>query len=119
MKENQIDPIPFSADAQPLLPGDEGEVATQFQQKLLEAIDECILNVGLRVLVFKIEKLEDERISDVSVRRQCFILCRQGSASAGPLIGQSGDLAVELAHGPPTLQRLPLIVNASLLICYR
>ena len=36
VEENQIDPIPFGSDAQPLLSSDECEIVAQFQKKLLE-----------------------------------------------------------------------------------
>jgi hypothetical protein len=40
MKEQQIDAIPFVADAQASLPSQEGEVAAQLEKKILQPVDQ-------------------------------------------------------------------------------
>ena len=62
MEEEQADAVPSVPDAQSSLPTDEGEVAAQLEEERLEVLDEGGFEVGLRVLVPRAEKLEDERI---------------------------------------------------------
>ena len=39
MKKEEVHPIPFVADAQPLLPTDEAEITAQLQKKSLQMPD--------------------------------------------------------------------------------
>jgi hypothetical protein len=63
VEENQINPIPFGADAQAFLSGDESEIAAQFQQELFETLDECAFELRFRILVLQIQELENEWIA--------------------------------------------------------
>jgi hypothetical protein len=65
VEEEQIHPVPGVADAESPLPADEGEVAAELEEEGLEVLDECLLDVGLRVLVLETEELEDIGVLDL------------------------------------------------------
>jgi len=67
VKEHQIYPVPLRSEPQAILTGDEGEIVTQLQQELLEAINESILKIGFRILVSEIQKFENERVANMRV----------------------------------------------------
>ena len=60
VKEQQVNPVPLAADAQPSLAADEAEVVTQLQEEGLQVAYERILQVALGVLVLEVEELQDE-----------------------------------------------------------
>src|ERR1041385_5334425 len=56
-----------------------------------------------RVLILQVQEFENERVSDVSVSRQAFVIGRRGGpCAAGSLVGETGDLSIELAGRPAT-----------------
>jgi len=114
VEENQINPIPFGSYAQALLSSDERKIVAQFQKELLKAPDECVFEFRFRILVLQIQELEDERISHVRVGQEGLLLGGDGSCATGPLIGTSGDLAIELPDRPAALQCLPLVILSGL-----
>ena len=61
VKEQQVDPVPFVADAQTPLAAHEAEVTAQFQEEGLQVADERLFQIAFRVLVLEVEKFEDER----------------------------------------------------------
>ena len=67
VEEKQIDPIPFGSHTQAFLPGNESEVAAQFEQELLQALDQCVFEIGFRILVLQVQELQHERISHVGI----------------------------------------------------
>src|SRR5271168_3185604 len=59
VKEEQVDAIPFLADAKPFLPADKCEVAAEFHQEIFQPADESFLKITLGVFIFQAEELED------------------------------------------------------------
>ncbi len=45
MIKNQVDPIPFVVDAEPLLAADKGKVGAQLQQERFHVLDQSVLKV--------------------------------------------------------------------------
>ena len=125
MKEQQVNPVPLAADAQPSLPADEAEVVTQLQEEGLQVADERLLQVALGVLVLEVEELQDEGVLDLFAGNHMVFGALHESARqhGGPVLGEGGalvelgaDLPVELADRPPTSQRLGLIELAGALV---
>lgn len=69
VEEDEVDPVPLVAHAEPPLPPDEGEGTTELEQKRLELLDEGLFELELRVLVLEVEELENERVLDRLVGR--------------------------------------------------
>jgi len=65
MEEQQVDTIPFRADAEPSLAPNKCEVIAEFQEKSFEFVDERIFEIRFRVLILKVEEFQDEWISDL------------------------------------------------------
>jgi len=68
MEEEQINSVPFRPDPQSLLSSHKREIAAQLEQELLQAFTQSVFEFGLRVLVFEVEELEDERVADLGIR---------------------------------------------------
>jgi len=64
MKKQQIDAIPFIADAEAALASDKSEIAAKFSQETFEMQNERFFNFGLGILIFEAEKFEHVRIFD-------------------------------------------------------
>jgi hypothetical protein len=62
VEKYQIDPVPLIVDAQPPLAANEGEIVPEFQQEIFKVADQRRFQVAFRILVFKVEEFEDERI---------------------------------------------------------
>ena len=128
VKEQQVHPVPLTADAQPPLPADEAQVVTQLQEEGLQMADECLLQVALGVLVLEVEEFENEGVFDLFVgKRNVFrTLPLSARQHGGPVLREGGalvelgaDLPVELADRPPSSQRLGLIEFAGALVSDR
>ena len=113
MKEQEINAIPFVADAQPFLAANEGEVAAEFQEEMFEVVDERVFEVGLGVFVFKAEKFENEGVFDLlfrgdDVRRdRLAAFLEHGNlvpGQGGALVELGGNLAIKLADRPAAAQ---------------
>lgn len=76
-REQQIDPEPAIADAQPTLTTHECEVTAELDQERLEIVDQRVLQVGLGVLVVEAEELEHERVLDFLLGRHR-VSCARG-----------------------------------------
>ena len=68
--EQQVDPIPLVADAEPALAADEREVAAELQQEGLQVLDQGFLQLALGVLVLQSQEFEDQRILDLLLGRE-------------------------------------------------
>ena len=77
--EEQVDPVPVVADAEPLLPAQEGEVAAEFQEEALEVQDQGLLELALGILVLQVQELQDQRVLDLLLGREEVL---QASAAA-------------------------------------
>jgi hypothetical protein len=64
VEEHEINAEPSIVDAQSTLTAKKGEVIPQLQQEVGKILDECGFEIGFRVLVFKVEELQYERIFD-------------------------------------------------------
>ena len=107
--------VRIGSDPQALLSSDERKIATEFQKELFKTLDERGLEVRFRVLILQVQEFENERVSDVSVSRQAFVIGRRGGpCTAGSLVGETGDLSIELAGRPATPQCLALVIFACL-----
>lgn len=128
MEEQQIDPIPGLVDAHPALPSDEGEAFTQFQQEVLQPLDQGCLQIGFRILVLEVEERQHKRVFDRIVGRDGVLglgyrtldqhrrlVLGQGRA----LVELATDLPVGLAHAPATTQRLSLVELAGMVVLDR
>jgi len=62
MKKQQIDAIPFIADAEAALASDKSEIAAKFSQETFEMQNERFFNFRLGILIFEAEKFEHVRI---------------------------------------------------------
>ncbi len=91
MKQQQIHAIPGLVDAQSTLPSHEGEAFPKFQQETCQTLRQGGFQVGFRVFVLEIEKLQHIRILD----------------------------RIILAHAPAATQRMRLVEPASLAILDR
>ena len=100
VEENQIDPIPFCSDAQALLARNEGEIVAQLKQELLEAQDQRVFDVRLRVLIFQIQEFKNEWISQLLVGCQDLVDCGRRSCTPGPPVGEARYRADQV--GGPT-----------------
>jgi hypothetical protein len=67
VKEEKIDAIPFTADAQSALATNEGEVAAELEQEVLKVPQQRLFEIGLRVFVFQSEKFENERVAHLFI----------------------------------------------------
>src|SRR5262245_21376639 len=128
VKKQQIHSIPLTADAQPALPADEGEVAPELEQKRLQLLDHGVLEVGLRVLVLQRQELYNIRVLDLIVRRNGIVRLRLNALTQhGGLIARQRralvelrlDLAVKLADGPAATQGFGLVKRAGLRVLDR
>ena len=115
MKEEDIDSIPFGTYPEPLLASYERKVVSQFQEKLFQFPDQCFFQLRFGAFVLQAKELKDKWIFDLGVGR---ILSRDtfGWDRVSALIGEGGNLAVELANGPPTAKSFRLIMLSSLQI---
>ena len=118
MKEQQIDAIPFVADAEAALPADESEIAAELHEKPFDMPDERFFDVGLGVFVLEAEKFEDVWIFDFFLRRdRIFGFCLRAlgehfrfvSRRRRALVEERIDLAIELAHAPAAAERFGLV----------
>jgi hypothetical protein len=93
VEEEQVDSIPFRAYPQPFLPSHKGEIAAKFEQEMLNAPDQRGFKIGLGILIFEVEKLEDERVSDFGVGRlaDIFAFSYGLCTPSGMQVLQSGD----------------------------
>jgi hypothetical protein len=66
--ENQVHPIPFITDTQPLLSSPKGEIASQFKQKSLQAMNKCLFQVTLRILILETKEFEHIRFLNLLSR---------------------------------------------------
>ena len=102
MKEEQVNPIPFSADAEPSLACNEREIVAELQKKFLELADEGTFEIRFRVFIFQVKEFQHKRIADLRV---CGESARNGNRR-GPLSTQTficstGDLSVQFSDRPP------------------
>jgi hypothetical protein len=128
MKQQQIHAIPGLVDAQSTLPSHEGEAVPKFQQETFQTLRQGGFQVGFRVFVLEIEKLQHIRILDRIIRGDSIRGHRErclgqhrvlvpGQCRA--LVELAFDLPVELAHAPAATQRMRLVEPASLAILDR
>src|ERR1700722_12498505 len=110
VKEEQVDAIPFLADAKPFLSADKCEVAAEFHQEILQPADESFLKITLGVFIFQTEEFEDVGIFNCLFRRYDVLRLLFCAALKHDCLlpRQSGafeearrNLPVKLAHGPP------------------
>lgn len=78
MKEEQIDSIPFVADAQPTLARDECEVTAEFDQEAFETTNQRLFQFRFRVFIFQAKEFEGEGIFDFSFSAQIITRLRLG-----------------------------------------
>src|SRR5216683_2192934 len=97
VEQEEVDTVPFIADAKPLLPRNEREVVPQFEHEMLQLPNQRFLEVGFRILVFQAEELEDERIADCVFRTLDFARNLR-TLAAGALVRKTGDLPVQLPY---------------------
>ena len=127
MEEQQIDAIPFVADAKATLASDKSEIAAELQKKTLEMQNQRFFDVGLGIFFLEPEELENVRVFDFFLgRERVFGFC--GSAFAehfrfvprkrGALVKQRIDLTVELTHAPAAAQCLGFVKFSCLLVFY-
>lgn len=119
----QVEPVPLIADAEPSLTTDESKVAAQLQQKRLQLRNERSFEIGLGVLVFQREELEQVGLLDLLPGRQriarelcasatkhrCFVLREERA-----LVELATNLPAKLPDSPAAPQRLPLIEPSGL-----
>src|SRR5271157_76357 len=70
MKKQQVDAVPLVADAQPPLPGNEGEVASEFQKKVFQPVDQRFFQSVFGIFILQSQELEDQRVLDLLFGRQ-------------------------------------------------
>ena len=71
MEEEKIDAAPSVADAETPLSSYEREIAAELEEKVFEVPDERIFELRLRVFVAQAEELQNERILQLVLRREC------------------------------------------------
>jgi hypothetical protein len=110
------------------LPADEREVAAELEKESLKLCDEGSLEIGLAVLVFQVQELEDIGLLDFLlwrddiVRRRHLPLAehrRLVPRQSRALKELGSNLAVELAHSPATAKGFGLVEVAGLGASYR
>jgi len=52
MEEEQVHAVPIVPDPQPLLTRHEGEIVTKLEQEVFQALDQSLLQLVLRILIF-------------------------------------------------------------------
>ena len=128
MEEYQIDPEPLIVDPQPALAADEGEIVAEFQQEVFEVADQRLFEVAFRILIFQVEKFQDEWVLDLLLGGKCVTglafcpLREHGRLVAGQkraLVKLRADLAVELANGPAAAQCFGFVEEACLVLVHR
>jgi len=117
MIEYQINEIMLPADRDPFLPRLETEAAAEFEQKILEMIQQRPLQLALRVFRQRGQsgKLQHVRIADEIGDLLRRLLAPRAfdhgflvGGQAGALIEEAADLPLELADGPVALEALVL-----------
>jgi hypothetical protein len=99
MEEKQINSVPFRPNPPSLLASHKRESAARFEQELLQAFNQRAFEFGLRVLVFEVEELEDERVSDLGIRIVALVLDGLDRlCSPSSLVRDCRDLAIQLPH---------------------
>ena len=125
MEKEQIDPIPFVANAEAALTPDKSEIAAEFQKETLQVECERFFDFGFRVFVFESKKFEDVWVFDFFFRCDgVFAFCsgaflkdlRLVSRQRGALVKQRINLAVQLPHAPAAAQCFGLVKGARLLV---
>ena len=123
MEEQEVDPVPSTADPQPPLAAHEREVTTKLEKKCLQLGDQRKLEITFRVFVLEVQELEEERILDL------FLGCHQVLGrlllpfaqhrrlvlrERRPFVELVTDLPIQLTHSPAPAQRLGLVAATSL-----
>ena len=108
-------------EREPFLTGLEQEAFAQFEQEVLEAIDDGRFQLGLGIggFFFQTQKFQDERILD-EIRRFLDYLPLAGkppyfvpvAAERQSFVQGTGDLPFQLAHAPLIPGRLDLVEGA-------
>ena len=57
MKKKEVHPIPFVPDPQPFLASNKGEIISEFQEKLFQAMNESIFKGAFGVLILEAKEL--------------------------------------------------------------
>src|SRR6266576_1399929 len=78
MKKHEIYPIPFVTHSQPFLTSDEGKILSEFEQELLQPVNQSIFERAFRVFIFQSKKLQNHGVLD-------FFFCRQSVLRQGAL----------------------------------
>ena len=116
--EHQVNEIMPAADQDALLPGLETETMAQLEEKILELVEQCVLQVRFPHHLFGLEpeKLENVGLAD---RELGFFFLRAGPHQGRELLGVPGkarpleierpDLAPELPHRPVAADALEFI----------
>jgi hypothetical protein len=100
------------------LPRNEGEVATQLQEKAFQVVDQRLFQIALGVFILQGQKLQDIGVLDLLFGRQPVLRQRLGAllehgrlvaGKGGALIELGADLPVELPHRPAAAQRFGFV----------
>src|SRR5581483_9940669 len=62
VEEEQVDAVPFIANAQTLLASDKCEIAAEFHEKILQSANECFFQIVFRVFILQSKEFQDIRI---------------------------------------------------------
>ena len=109
VKEKQIHAVPFITNAQTFLSAHKGEVATEFEKKMLKVQNQSLLEVAFGLFVFQAQELQNIGIFDLLFRGNGVLRFRLRAPCqhSGFVLRESGsfvelglDLPVKLAHGP-------------------
>ena len=125
--ENEIDMVMLAIQRQPLLPFDEREAASEFQQEFLKMRNEQPLQVLLqkRHVLAQPQELQDERIAQHLFGSRLFLrhkrmdrrlLAAFCAVLKKPLEVERVDLPLELAHAPQRLAAFFGVILPSLLV---
>ena len=111
VEEEEVDAVPGVADAQAALAGDEGEADAEFEEEGFEVADQCGFQIVLGEIVAEVEKFEDEGVFEGGGGGEGVSGAGWGGTGyaatmreLAPLVGEGGDLTVELADGPALLK---------------
>jgi hypothetical protein len=66
IEQQQIDAIPFRADAKAPLTCHKCEIVAEFQQESFQLSDQRVFEIRFRVLVLQIQEFEHKRIASIS-----------------------------------------------------
>jgi hypothetical protein len=102
MEEDEIHAVPLVAHAQAALASEEREVVTELEEKRLEAEDQALFEVALRVLVLEVEELEHEGLAQREACVRAFGVGGRGPTQRRRLFLRAQRSFVDLRVDLPT-----------------